>query len=224
MKLKALLKKVYFYSLPNNALVRTVFAVLDRGIEAFRFVWEWFVKTFWVEPRFRSRYQAGKSLWMENSPFISGRGEIVLGEGVRISGKIGIAFMPVEGNEPKLCIGANTFVGVNCAFSTAESIVVGENCLLAAETVIRDNDGHPLDAVRRRENHLLNPDEVKAVTIGDDVWVGNRAMILKGVSIGDRAIVASCAVVTKDVAADTIVAGNPARVVRELPRSAEGAG
>jgi len=219
MKLKPILKKVYFYSLPNHVLVRWLFSVLDRGSEAFRFVWEWLVKTFWVEPRFRSRYQAGKSLWMENSPYVAGRGDIVLGEGVRISGKIGIAFVPVKGYTPRLRVGANTFIGVNCSFSAAESIVIGDNCLLAAETVIRDNDGHPLDAVRRRANTPLEADEVQPVTIGNDVWIGNRAMVLKGVTIGDRAIVASCAVVTKDVAADTIVAGNPARVVRELPKS-----
>jgi maltose O-acetyltransferase len=52
--------------------------------------------------------------------------------------------------------------------------------------------------------------------IGDDVWVGNGAMILKGVTIGDRAVVAARAVVTKDVPPDTVVAGNPARVVKTL--------
>ena len=81
---------------------------------------------------------------------------------------------------------------------------------------IQDHDGHPIDATRRRRNEPPPAHEVKAVTIGDDVWIGSGAMILKGVSIGDRAIVGARAVVTKDVPADAIVAGNPARIVRDL--------
>lgn len=223
MSLKPFLKKVYFWSLPNNGFIRAVFACLDRGMEAFRFFWEWLVKTFWIEPRFRSRYEAGKALWIENSPYIAGNGAIKLGERVRISGKIGIAFMQVGNPRPTLTVGDNTFIGVNCSFSVADSITVGKNCLLAAETVIRDNDGHPLDAVERRENAPVRAEDVHPVVIGNDVWVGNRAMILKGVTIGDRAIIASCAVVTKDVSADTVVAGNPARVVRELPKAGDSA-
>ena len=52
--------------------------------------------------------------------------------------------------------------------------------------------------------------------IGDDVWIGGGSLILKGVSIGDRAIIAARSVVTKDVPADTVVAGNPARIVKQL--------
>ena len=54
------------------------------------------------------------------------------------------------------------------------------------------------------------------VTIGNGVWIGARAIILPGVTIGDRALVAAGAVVTRDVPADTLVGGNPARVIREL--------
>jgi acetyltransferase-like isoleucine patch superfamily enzyme len=222
MNIKALLKRVYFYGLPDNVVSRGVYSSVRGILDFLILACDWFIKTFWVEPLFRSRHQAGKMLWIDRSPYIAGQGAIRLGERVRISGKVGFSFMPLaEGAQPDLIVGEDTFIGSQCFFCVAERIEIGRHCLIAAETTIRDNDGHPLDALRRRENVRLNADEVRAVTIGNDVWIGNRAMILKGVTIGDRAIVASCAVVTKDVAADTIVAGNPARVVRELPKPEE---
>tara|TARA_R110002111_G_scaffold253374_1_gene318574 strand:+ start:795 stop:1469 length:675 start_codon:yes stop_codon:yes gene_type:complete len=220
MNIKALLKRIYLYSLPDNTLSRGVFSFIRRMIDFLSLGWDWLSKTFWVEPLFRSQHQAGKKLWIERSPYIAGPGKIRLGERVRLSGKVGFSFMPLaEEALPELIVGEDSFIGSQCFFCVAERIEIGRHCLIAAETTIRDNDGHPLDAARRRENVRLNAEEVKAVSIGDDVWIGNRAMILKGVTIGDRAIVASCAVVTKDVAADTIVAGNPARVVRSLEPS-----
>lgn len=218
MNFRPILKKIYFYSLPSNALVRGIFATLDRMLNGLRFFWEWLVKTFWVEPRFRARHEAGKALWIENMPWISGDGQATLGDRVRISGKIGIAFVPSSGSgeAPKLSIGDRCFVGHGCAFSVARSIQIGKDCLIAADSVIRDNDGHPLDAALRRDNAPIDAATVQPVVIGDDVWIGNRATVLKGVTIGDRAVVASAAVVTKDVPPDTVVAGNPARPVKSL--------
>ena len=83
--------------------------------------------------------------------------------------------------------------------------------------LIYDQDGHPLDAARRRAGEPSPPESVAPVTLGNDVWVGSGAVILKGVTVGDRAVVAARSVVTKDVPADSVVAGNPARVVLALP-------
>ena len=68
----------------------------------------------------------------------------------------------------------------------------------------------------------MNRDETaKPVRLGDNVWLGDRSTVLKGVTIGDNSIVAASSVVTKDVPANVIVAGNPAVIVRELDESAE---
>ena len=77
---------------------------------------------------------------------------------------------------------------------------------IARGAVIRDYDGHYIEDVAYRT--------AKPVIIGDNVWIGYRAMILKGVTIGDNSVVAANSVVTKDVPSNSIVAGNPAKIIR----------
>jgi len=91
------------------------------------------------------------------------------------------------------------------------SIRFGQDCLVAYSTDFRNSDAHSiLDATTRAR---INP--AADVDIADHVWIGNQAQILKGTTIGPRAIVAARSVVTKAVAAGTLVAGVPARVIRE---------
>lgn len=71
---------------------------------------------------------------------------------------------------------------------------------------------HPLEAVARRTQELGKP-----ITIGRDVWVGGGALILAGVTIGDRTVIGAGSVVTRDIPADVLAVGNPCRVVRALP-------
>ncbi len=94
----------------------------------------------------------------------------------------------------------------------ATGIFVGPRTLIGAEAMILDSDFHPLDP-RLRRSHPTNGARSSPVRIGSDVFIGARATILKGVSIGDGAVIAAAAVVTKDVAAGAIVGGNPAKVI-----------
>ncbi|MEP4260738.1 MAG: DapH/DapD/GlmU-related protein, partial [Rhizobiaceae bacterium] len=75
---------------------------------------------------------------------------------------------------------------------------------------------HPINAAERRK--WL--ESAKPIMIGSDVWVGGGAIICPGVAIGDRSVIAAGSVVTRDVPPDTVVAGNPARVIRALPPEA----
>ncbi len=97
----------------------------------------------------------------------------------------------------------NGFVQIICT----DKVEIGEDVAIARDVIIRDTDSHEIVA----ENH-----KVKApVVIGNHVWIGTRAIIMKGVKIGDGAVIAAGAVVTKDVPPKTIVAGVPAKVIRE---------
>ncbi|MBT5492367.1 4Fe-4S dicluster domain-containing protein [bacterium] len=99
------------------------------------------------------------------------------------------------------------FINEDVEITCASKITIGKDCTIARGVVIRDYDGHTIE--------LPDYEIAKPVTIGSHVWIGNRAMILKGVTIGDGAIVAAGAIVTKDVPKGSIVAGIPAKVVKE---------
>lgn len=97
------------------------------------------------------------------------------------------------------------FINENVQITCAEKITIGEDCNIGRDVIIRDYDGHTIDP----ELPISSP-----VRIGDHVWIGQRAMILKGVTIGDGAVIAAGAIVTHDVPARTLVAGIPAKVIR----------
>ncbi len=127
-----------------------------------------------------------------------------------------------------ITIGAHTWISLRSQIISATSVRIGSHCILARDVYISDTNEHPVDAeVRRRQTVALLergvlPDRSEAATspvsIGSDVWIGERAIILKGVVIGDGAIVAAGAVVTKSVPANVVVAGNPARIVKRLEK------
>ena len=113
----------------------------------------------------------------------------------------------------KLIIGNN--IGMSSSFIWAtKGIQIGNNVKIGAGTMIIDSDMHSLNYLERRSLMDKELAVKKEITIGDDVLIGSRAMILKGVSIGQHSIVGAGAVVSKDVPPDTIVAGNPARIIK----------
>ena len=99
---------------------------------------------------------------------------------------------------------------------TAKSLRIGNHCLIAGEVIIRDYDGHPVDYSERRNRRPISEHQIDPVVIEDDAWVGYRATILKGTTVGARSIVAAESVVTRDVPPDCVVGGNPAKIIKTL--------
>jgi len=88
-----------------------------------------------------------------------------------------------------------------------KKITIGEGCAIARDVIIRDTDAHK----------ILNSDHTmtQEVSIGNHVWIGNRAIIMKGVTVGDGAVIAAGSIVTKDVPTKCLVGGVPAKIIRE---------
>lgn len=115
-------------------------------------------------------------------------------------------------------IGPSAFINVDCFFDLAAPINIGEDVSIGPQAMFITG-AHQLGDEDNRCGDL----EPRSITIGDGVWLGARSIVLPGISIGRGAVVAAGAVVTKDVPANTMVAGVPARVIKELPTTFNGA-
>lgn len=177
----------------------------------------WLRHAFWDVPLFSSQCaRVGKGLRLiRGIPRLSGYVRIELGDYVVLHGSSEICGAKVF-DEPVFVVGDHSHLGNNLLVMVAKRIQIGKHCLIANDVTIVDNDGHPIDPQKRLQYLPPEPEACKEVIIGDNVWVGKSSIILKGVTIGNGAIVAAGSVVTKDVPPYTIVAGNPARVVKQL--------
>lgn len=126
-------------------------------------------------------------------------------------------------------IGDWSFIGPGSRVWSAASIRIGHRVLISHNVNVHDTDSHPIDPAARhaqfveimQRGHPREAPDIRAapVVIGDDAWIGFNSIVLKGVNIGRGAVVAAGSVVTRDVPAWTVVAGNPATVVRSLEAS-----
>jgi len=102
-----------------------------------------------------------------------------------------------------------------CSITAEKHIKIGNRVMIGSGVLIMDTDAHPLDAEERQKNFAP---KTAPVVIEDEVFIGTRAIILKGVRIGQGAVIAAGAVVTKDVPHGSIAAGNPAKILGTIPR------
>ena len=213
--MKTLIVRILHGGLPVPRIIKRLLRCLHTVGILLREGWQAFWTLVIVRPIVQSIVEGGKALRVERVPYIRGTGKFVLGEQIYLSGLITVHFSN-RGKMPVLKIGDRSFVGHQCGFALAGSIEIGSDCLIAAGTRIQDNDGHPLDPAARLRKERVKEADIKPVRIGNNVWIGARSTILKGVTIGDNAVVGTGSVVTRDVEPGTVVAGNPARVIRSV--------
>jgi acetyltransferase-like isoleucine patch superfamily enzyme len=117
----------------------------------------------------------------------------------------------IRAHEGTLSIGAKTVLGQECTLSSFQHISIGRDCIIADRAMMIDFD-HGTAEVERpiREQGIYKRD----VRVGNNVWIGYGACILRGVTVGDNAVIGTTAVVTFDVPADAVVGGVPAKVLR----------
>ena len=110
-----------------------------------------------------------------------------------------------------ISVGDNVFMNFNCCILDVMEVTMGDNVLIGPNVQIYTAT-HPMDAKTR--SSLL--EFAKPIKIGNDVWIGGGAIICPGVTIGDRVVIGAGAVVTKAIPDDVFVAGNPAKIKKEI--------
>ncbi len=178
-----------------------------------------------ADVRTRAKIGTTKFAWSGSVLSRREKGAISIGHSGFIRGEIFV--FPHAG---KVIIGDWVYIGVNSSVwsSSSVGVKIGDRVLISSNVHIHDTDGHPFDpAVRFLQTKAILTQghprqisgiEAKEIIIHDDVWIGLNSVILKGVTIGEGAVVGAGSVVTKDVPPYTVVAGNPARIIRELEK------
>ncbi len=115
-----------------------------------------------------------------------------------------------EQGQGMIVIGDAVMISPGTRISASDEIRIGNGCMFANSAYVTDSDWHGI------YNRVERDPDPKPVHLKDNVWVGDHATVLKGVTIGENSVVAAGAVVTKDVPPNVVVAGNPAKVVKEL--------
>lgn len=116
---------------------------------------------------------------------------------------------------PQMTIGRNCDIGAFAHITCIESVTIGDGVLMGRFVLVTDNcHGKTGDAEELKQQPLLRELTSKPVVIGNNVWIGDKAAVLPGVTVGDGAIIAAGAIVTHDVPAGAVVAGIPAKVIK----------
>jgi acetyltransferase-like isoleucine patch superfamily enzyme len=149
-------------------------------------------------------------------PWITGAGDLILGDNVLISGKLNVGFGARFADRPTLQIGDRTDIGHDCAFTVGKRIIIGRDCLIGPGVCFFDSPGHPTSPAARLAGDSLSADQVRPIVVGDNVWIGRACMIFPGVTIGDGSVVSAGSVVMTAVPPNTLVGGNPARKMAAL--------
>ncbi|CFX84882.1 Trimeric LpxA-like [Syntrophomonas zehnderi OL-4] len=163
------------------------------------------ISTFLVKRKLASY---GDNLLAKNpGEFFLGRGaEVHVGNNVLLERKVRFSL----GDNARVYVGDNTYLSDFANVLALKEIHIGKDCAISWHVLFMDTSSHPFGITGEIPTTKIAP-----IRVEDHVWIGCRAVILKGVTIGEGAIVANNAVVTRDVPPGTLVGGNPARVIKK---------
>ena len=209
-------KKLIYSTLKPLGPSKQILAGLAHAGFYAREAFEWGRRSVVATPVFLAQCATyGDDISVDRVPYINGTPRIELGSNIRVSGLINIAAS--SKGTPTLVIGDGVFIGHGTSFAIADRISVGKYASIAGGCYIADTEGHshynpqkPIWEVPAGEG------DVSPVTIEDGVQISRNVMILKGVTIGARSVIGAGSVVRSDIPPDSIVMGNPARVVKKM--------
>jgi acetyltransferase-like isoleucine patch superfamily enzyme len=190
-------------------VVRVIFDLQGQIAEFFRWALSYFIR----EPLFRARCASvGKRFRLFRLPYVMSHAEIRIGDDVNFFGKVDIMSGRIFDN-PRLIIHNRVDIGHNVGFVVNKEIVIEDDVNVASGVRFMDSDAHPKDTQDRIADLPPKPEEIKPVRICKNAWIGQNVFILKGVTVGEGAIIGVNSVVITDIPAYSVAIGNPARVV-----------
>jgi acetyltransferase-like isoleucine patch superfamily enzyme len=189
-------------------LLRACYEFHYLTIQTFRML----LTVLYRHPLFQGRCASiGKNVSIDGLPFVNGHVEIHVGNNVYLGGGLDIHSARFV-DQPRLEIQDNAELGWNVRITVNREVVIEEHARVSFDCRISDSDGHPREADLRRQNAPVDPKDIRPVRICRDAWIGNGSHIMKGVTIGEGAIVGANSVVITDVPPYSLALGNPAEV------------
>lgn len=220
--IRNLIKGLLRSNLPLPGFMRPIYRLLYAMPFALRFVFQWALNYFYREPAFRSRCASvGKNLSLYALPDITGHTEIHIGNDVNLFGHMGVGSGRIFDN-PRLIIGDRVDLGHRVFFTVNKEVIIEDDVNIADNVRIVDSDAHPRDAEARALDLPPPPDEIKPVRICKKAWLGQGCSIMKGVTVGEGAIIGVNSVVVTDIPPYALALGIPARVLVKDVRVATG--
>ncbi len=155
-----------------------------------------------------TRVGARARVW--GRPAISNHGSMIIGDRFRLVSTIATCEISV-GSGGTLDIGDNVFLNYGCSIAATQRVRIGSHCAIGTYVIMMDNDFHCVEPERRFELPPSAP-----IVLEDNVWLGARVIVLRGVTIGQGSVIGAGSVVARDIPARSIAAGIPAKVIRSL--------
>lgn len=174
-------------------------------------------RILWWTPLFQTRLtKPAPRLYLEAIPLVLGPVQITIGDHCHIFGSVTIAGRTAGPKPPELHVGRNCGIGWQTTIAVGRTIRLGDNVRISGRAFLAGYPGHPLDAKARAAGLPDTEDQVGDIVLEDDVWLGTGATVSAGVRIGKGTVVAAGSVVTRDLPANVLAGGVPARVIRKL--------
>lgn len=169
--------------------------------------------SFYRRPLFESRCTTfGRNVTLDGFPFVSGHAELYIGNHCYLGGKLSITSSRIL-DHPRFVMQDHSEVGWNVQIVCNSEVILEEHARVSYDCRISDSDGHPRQADLRALNLPMDKKDIRPIRIGRHAWVGNGTHIMKGVTIGEGAIIGANSVVINDIPPYCLALGNPAEVL-----------
>ena len=209
----SIVKAMLRSNLPLPSFLRPFYRALYHLHFLILYACRWTLNYVYREPAFRSRCTSvGHNLHLWLMPDVTGHAEIHIGNDVNLFGFLAITSGRVL-ERPRLIIKDRADIGHMVSIGVNKEVIIEEDVNIASYVRILDNDAHPRDPELRAADLPPAPDEIKPVRICRRAWIGQGSFIMKGVTVGEGAVIGANSVVLTDVPPFAVAIGNPPRVV-----------